>query len=149
MKRFVFAYQSLLEARFAEEEASRQAMASIVRRRAALERGLVEHREYLEVNRSQTRSGLVGRVDIESLRAHAGQSVQVMRRIRALLSEMAEVHAALDRARDAWRACRQRRQGVEHLREKARISWQRACRRAERRVQDDLVATRVSRGQDA
>ena len=145
MKRFVFAYQPVLEARIAEEEASKQAIAAIVKRRSTLERGLVEHRGFLESNRTQARSELVGRVDIDTLRAHAGQSVQVMRRIRSLLAEMAEVHEALDKARDAWRACRQRRQGVECLRDRARKSWERECRRAERRAQDDLVATRASR----
>tara|TARA_Y100000589_G_scaffold297916_1_gene306031 strand:- start:8055 stop:8504 length:450 start_codon:yes stop_codon:yes gene_type:complete len=145
LKRFVFAYQSVLEARVAEEENAKQAIATIVKRRNALERGLVEHRGFLEANRSQARTELVGKVDIDTLRAHAGQSVQVMRRIRALLAEMAEVHGALDTARDAWRACRQRRKGIECLRDRARKTWDRDCRRAERRAQDDLVATRASR----
>ncbi len=145
MKPFVFAYQAVLEARVAEEEASKQAIAAIVKRRSTLEQGLVEHRGFLESNRNQARSGLVGRVDIDTLRAHAGQSVQVMRRIRGLLAEMAEVHDDLGRARDEWKACRRRRKGVECLRDRARKSWERECRRAERRAQDDLVATRASR----
>lgn len=145
MKPFVFAYQAVLEARLAEEEASKRVIGRIVSRRGDLERSLVEHRGFLETNRAVARSSMVGRIDIEQLRSHAGQSVQVLRRIRSLLAEMAEVHASLESARADWRACRQRRRGIECLRDRAKLAWDRDRRRRELREQDDLASTRASR----
>ena len=145
MKPFVFVYQAVLDARLAEEEASKRSIGRIVARRSGLEQSLVEHRGFLETNRELARSSLVGRIDIETLRAHAGQSVQVLRRIRSLLSEMSEVHGALEAARAEWTECRHRRRAIECLRDRAKQDWEREQRRRERREQDDLTSTRASR----
>jgi len=145
MKSFVFDYQVVLDSRTAEEQASERDISPLVARRSALESELVEHRHYLESNRHLTRSQLTGRIDIDVLRAYAGQSVQALRRIRALLQEMSEVHGALESAKERWMECRRRRRSIECLRDRALASWNRQRKRIEIREQDDLVSTRASR----
>ena len=77
--------------------------------------------------------------------SNMGQSVQAMRRIRALLQEMSEVHGALESAKERWMECRRRRRSIECLRDRALASWNRQRKRIEIREQDDLVSTRASR----
>ena len=54
---------------------------------------------------------------------------------------MSEVHGARESARAEWQACRHRRRAIECLRDRAKIAWERDCRRREHREQDDLAST--------
>ena len=145
MKRFTFNYQALLDARSAEEQAKKRVLGSILSRRGGLEGDLCRQESFIKSNQHMTRLQLVGPVDIDSLRSHAGQSVQAMRRMHVILLELSEVHRRLEQARMELVELRRQRRTMELLRDRAKDRWVRQERRREHRELDELVSVRTAR----
>ena len=145
MSRFRFVYQALLDARIAEERARQRTVSRVMSRQSELQSELIRRHEYIESQRHLAREQLVGSVNIDVLRSYAGQSVQAMRRVQAILIEMSEVHRVLKTAREELLEYRRRRQGIECMRDRALRRWKKECRRKEIREQDDLASVRAAR----
>ena len=144
MTRFEFPYQAVLDVRQAEERRQQQVVGGMMQRQQVLEIELRQRQQFLDVNRHRSRDALLGTVDIDGLRQHAGLAVQAMRRADVIVLELADLHRRLVEARSVLVDLMRQRRSVEQLRERMRERWKLGMKRAEDRAEDDAAVVRVA-----
>ena len=144
MTRFDFPYQAVLDVRRAEERRQQQAVGALRQRQQELEQELRQRQQLLEVNRHRSRDALLGTVDIDGLRQHAGLAVQAMRRADVIVLELADLHRRLVEARAVLVDLMRQRRSVEQLRDRLHARWLLDLKRSEDRAEDDAAVVRVA-----
>lgn len=140
MTRFRFKLEAVLLARKEEERSHQRAVATLERRRRELEDTLRRQQAFISAGKAETADRLVGAIDVSSLRAHAGATIQLMRAAHRLLLELAGIHRRLDAARAELVEAARRRRAIELLRERRLEEWKRGLDKAENAAIDEMAA---------
>lgn len=149
MARFRFKLEPVLTVRRRREQAAQLKVAELERIRRGLEDALRRQQELITTAKSSLKGRLVGTLDVDDLRAHAGATIGQMRAGHRILLELAGVHTRMDAARAELIEASRRRRAVELLRDRRYEAWRRALDRAEDAAIDELAvqaAARTARG---
>ena len=144
MSGFDFPYEVVLDVRRSEERQQQQVVGALQQQQQQLQDELRRRQEFLDVNRHRSRDALVGRVDIDGLRQHAGLAVQAMRRADVIVLELADLHRRLVDARTVLVERMRGRRAVERLRDRLFERWKLEQNRIEDRIEDDAAVVRVA-----
>ena len=145
MARFRFALQPLLAARCRQEQSCQHAMAQLQRHRLDLEQRLRRYQEVLASSKLDLRGRLVGALDTNALRKHAGQSQQVLRSAQQVVLELAGVQKRMEGARAELLKATTERRAVELLRDRRLAEWKRRIEKAETAALDELAVQAAAR----
>jgi flagellar FliJ protein len=145
MARFRFKLEPLLRARRHVEREKQRAVAGIERERLALEDALRRRQRFVIEGKAALRDHLVGDLDMPSLRAHAGSTIQVMREAERIVLELAGVHKRLEVARSALVEAARDRRSLELLRDRRLAQWKAALNKAEDAALDELAIHAAAR----
>ena len=149
MPRFRFEMEPLLRARRQAEQVKQRAVANLERTRLALETRLRSNQEFISEGKRDQRGRLVGVLNLASLRAHAGSTIQVMRQAQRTLLELAGLHRRLEAARAELTEAARERRAIELLRERRFEEWRKRLDRADDAVIDELAVQAAGRGEAA
>ncbi|MDY7109689.1 MAG: flagellar export protein FliJ [Planctomycetota bacterium] len=145
MARFRFKLEPLLKARRHAEREKQRAVAELERQRLDLEDALRRRQAFIVEGKAALRDRLVGDLDMPSLRAHAGSTVQVMREAERLVLELAGVHKRLEAARGELVEAARERRSLELLRDRRLAQWKAALNKAEDAALDELAVHAAAR----
>ena len=141
MGRFIFKLQTLLDLRVREEDGVLRTLATLTRRKVAIEDRLRAHQAQLVDGKMAMRSRMVGKVDTDALRMYAHSALEVMRTAQAAAIELAGLSKRINHVREQLLTARTNRRAVELLRERRHLEWRRGQERREVAVLDDLVSS--------
>ncbi|MBT8485263.1 MAG: hypothetical protein HKO59_17620 [Phycisphaerales bacterium] len=139
MARFRFRLEALLTARQEIERRHQREVADFERQRRDLEDTLRRHQQFITEGQAALRDRLVGAIEVDKLRTHAGTTLQLMRAAQRLVLEAAEVHQRLEEARARLASAAADRRAIELLRERRYEAWRRKIERAEDALIDELA----------
>ncbi len=145
MARFVFALEPLLKARRRAEQQEQRALAQIERQRLGLQDTLRRHQHHITQGKGALRDALTGTIDLPTLRAQANSSVQVDRRARQVVLQLAGVHNRLETARVRLVEAMRHRRAMELLRDRRYEQFKTAQNKAETAALDELAVTAPAR----
>ena len=145
MARFRFELEPLLAVRRRKERAAQRTVAELERMRRELEDALRRQQELIMSGKTAVRERLVGRLEIDDLRDHAGVAIDHMRRASRTLLDLAGVHKKLESARKELVEASRQRRVVELLRDRRYETWRRAIDRAEDAAIDELAVQAAAR----
>ena len=145
MPRFRFRLEPLLTARRHVEQERQRAVAEQERRRRELEEVLRRQQQFITEGKSALRAGLQGTLDLTDMRAHAGATLQLMRRAQRLAIELAGVHTRLEAARVQLIEATRDRRAIELLKERRFAQWKAALEKAEHAAVDELAVQAAAR----
>jgi flagellar FliJ protein len=145
MARFRFKLEPLLRARRHAEREKQRAVAELQRQRLDLEHALRRRQAFITEGKAALRDRLVGDLDMPSLRAHAGSTVQVMREAERIVLELAGVHKRLEAARGELVEAARDRRSLELLRDRRLAQWKAALNKAEDAALDELAVHAAAR----
>ena len=145
MPRFRFRLEPVLEARRRTEQGRQRAVADLERQRRELEDTLRRHQQFITSGKQSLATQLVGSIQLDALRAHAGSTIHLMRRAHRVLIELAGVHKRLDAARAELIEATRDRRAVELLRERRFAEWKRVLERAENAALDEMAVQAAGR----
>ncbi len=140
MQPFRFRYQALLRKAEAEETARQQALAEQLKMRLILENQLRQMQTRLTEARHELSGKLVGRVDLSAVTQVARHATDTELRGRQMVQSLAVVGRKIDHARNELAKAMRQRKLFERLRERDREAYDRAARRKEGIVLDDLAS---------
>lgn len=149
MAKFRFQLEPLLRLREREERDRQIDVANLERDRRDIEERLRERQASITDGQRELRSSMVGRLDINALRAHAARSVELDRCARQIVLELAGVHRRLETAREALREARRAKRAIELLKERRYKAWKAAIEKAETAALDELAVQRAARREDS
>ena len=145
MVRFRFKLEPLLTVRRRAEQAAQRSVAELERSRRDLEDDLRRQQQMITTGKTSLAEKLVGRLDVDGLRAHAGATIEQMRQGNRILIQLAGLHKRIDAARaELIEASRQRR-AVELLRDRRYAAWRQRLDRAENAAIDELAGQAAGR----
>ncbi len=145
MARFRFRLEPLLKARRHVEQNRQRVVAELERQRLELEGTLRGQQQFISSGKQSMRGEMVGRLDIGSLRSHAGATVQLMRQAQRIVLELAGVHNRLAASRAELLEAMKARRAVELLRERRFNEWKAAINKAEDAALDELAVQAAAR----
>ncbi|MCP3903362.1 MAG: hypothetical protein GY715_06975 [Planctomycetes bacterium] len=147
MKKFTFKLEPLLTTRRRAEQDKQRAVADLERQRRELEDTLRRHQEFISTGKRSMADRLVGTLEVASLRAHAGSTIQLMRHAHRILLELAGVHKRLEGARDELIEATRKRRAVELLRERRYEQWKTRMNKLEDDALDELAVQSAARSE--
>jgi flagellar FliJ protein len=149
MARFRFKLEPLLRARKLAEQRKQRAVAECEAQRMALEDALRRQQQFIVSGKQDLRDQLVGALDVSSMRAHAGATIQLMRKAERMVLELAGVHRRLDAARAELIEATRSRRAVELLKERRLQEFNKSIERAEAAALDELAVQAAARKEQA
>ena len=90
-------------------------------------------------------SGLIGTIDLSSLRMHAATSIAAMRKAQRIVLQLAGVHKRLEAARSELAQAMKARRVIEILRERRLQEWMALREKTEVNELDELAVIAVAR----
>jgi flagellar FliJ protein len=145
MAKFRFTLEPLLKVRRHAEQAHQRAVSQLEVQRMQIEEQLRRQQAGISDGRESLRSGLTGRVDVHSLRLHAGASMQLMRTAQRLVLELAGVHKRLEAARAGLIEATKQRRAMELLRDRQLTRFKAAGERRETAALDEMAVIAAAR----
>jgi flagellar FliJ protein len=145
MAKFKFTLEPLLKVRRHAEQAHQRAVSQLEIQRMQIEDQLRRQQASISDGRDSLRSGLTGRVDVHSLRLHAGASMQMMRAALRLVLELAGVHKRLEAARAGLIEATKQRRAMELLHDRQLARFKAAIERRETAALDEMAVIAAAR----
>ncbi|MBX3374228.1 MAG: flagellar export protein FliJ [Phycisphaeraceae bacterium] len=142
MTRFRFRLDPLLARRAREERVVQGEVASLIAQAQTLEQAIRTCQERIRSGKSAQRDGLVGAVDLGTLRDEAAGAVRAMSDAQKLVLELAAVHRRMESARGRLTECARKRRSLELIRDQRFQAFRRE--EARRETSDlDEAASRI------
>ena len=145
MPRFRFELEGLLLARQSVERERQLDVAKLEQERLAIERRIRSHQQFIAGGKDAVRERLSGSVDVGTLRAHAGETLNHMRAAQQEVITLAGVHQRLDKARARLIEAARDRRAIERLRERRFDEWKTRIEKLEDARLDELAMQIESR----
>ena len=134
MKRFSFRFQQVLDLRYQREDQARRHLASVHRNYKRLEERIWTLKSNQQDGSDHEPMARIGRLGMDALRQQALLFLSQARQVQDWALELSALHTRLDAARAELNTAVAARRGLEHLRDQARLQWQRDQQRLERRA---------------
>jgi flagellar FliJ protein len=145
MAKFKFNLEAVLRVRRATEEERQRDLAKAMRLRMILEGQLRQMQETITQSKRDLGSGLIGRVDLDSVAQFARYSGQVAMRAQGMLQQLAVAEKQIETARERLLQASRDRKALELLRDRRLALWQAEREKKESAMLDELAVQAYGR----